>query len=96
MYLFQEPVSPPTGRWLPRVDAHMQPSSLPPELGKVMSIPRDIALAVRLAPSQVPSRALPDIVEEMFDELGMELFDEAAPADDDDERRESLPYRWSC
>ena len=67
-----------------------------------MSNPRDIALAVRLAPSQdegdgeVPSRALPDIVEEMFDELGMELFDEAAPADDDDERRESPSYRWLC
>jgi hypothetical protein len=62
----------------------------------IVNQPRDIALAIRVT-LESPEESLDEAprteqawedVEEAFDELGMEVVDELASPEDDDERRE--------
>ena len=63
--------------------------------------PRDIALAIRVSHDLSNSHDESDLndvlpesswsdIEEMFEEVGMEVVDESAPLDDDDDRRELI------
>lgn len=74
------------------------PKVLPPRLVKLMSEPRDVAIAVRAVSNGLPEEIQDDkegeeVINgtELFDEIGMEFVDEVNPlTDEDDERRESL------
>ena len=60
----------------------------------VVTQPRDIALAIRISPpidSATYARAATEAeMEDAFQELGMEVVDELAKTEEDDERRQSF------
>jgi hypothetical protein len=77
--------------------ADEQVNSLPPGLVRVMSTPRDIALAIRIRGDTNQAREVSEAegegekMEDLFDEVGMEYMDESSLPEDDDERRMSTP-----
>ncbi|WVW78844.1 hypothetical protein I302_100807 [Kwoniella bestiolae CBS 10118] len=74
------------------------PTSLPPTLIKLLSTPRDIALAIRTLPSDASSQEdsiaengnVTELVD-MLDEVGMEFIDEVNPLTEEDDERPLPP-----
>ncbi|KAK6904118.1 hypothetical protein I204_02250 [Kwoniella mangroviensis CBS 8886] len=82
------------------------PASLPPTLIKLLSTPRDIALAIRPLPSQLSEQfedekednsvleenegSINDVVD-MLEEIGMEFVDEVNPLTEEDDERPMPP-----
>lgn len=84
----------------------VQVGSIPYSLTQSMaSEPKDIALAVRIKDSgkdgqdrdgddDLASSSASEEWQDMFEELGMEVVDETAQPEDDDERRELQSCSW--
>ncbi|KIR33116.1 hypothetical protein I352_04485 [Cryptococcus deuterogattii MMRL2647] len=74
------------------------PKVLPPRLVKLMSEPRDVAIAVRAVSNGLPEEIQDDkegeeVINgtELFDEIGMEFVDEVNPLTDEDDERPMEP-----